>query len=84
MAIYVCAVCLENTNTMKEWMQDCRLAVICRPLWLMQVMEEREEAPWLCPVNSWMLLLLLSIPALYRDEDDYANHIEHQDISQEP
>lgn len=37
-----------------------------------------------CPVNFWILLLLLSISALYRKEDGCAKHTEHQNISQEP
>lgn len=31
---------------------------------------EGRKGLWQCPVNFWVLLLLLSIPALYRNEDD--------------
>lgn len=45
---------------------------------------ERRKGLWQCSVGFWMLLLLLCIPGLYRNEDDHANHIEHQNTSQEP
>lgn len=60
-----------------------QFVVISLPLCLMYLREKREEGG--CgSANFWMLLLLLSIPALYRNEDDNANHIKHQNISQEP